>query len=53
MSSQILTALLVVFVLGLFVGTNLGVFVMCLLQMSKSDYADDGQRVPVSVHTEG
>jgi hypothetical protein len=37
MSTQAFAWLLTVFVLGLFVGTNLGVLLMCLMRMASPD----------------
>jgi hypothetical protein len=42
------TVLTVVFVLGLFVGTNLGVIVMCLLQLAGRHQVDD-ELAPVEI----
>ncbi len=37
MSNQLFTLILTVFVLGLFVGSNLGVFLMCLLHIAGTE----------------
>lgn len=43
MSSQIFASLLTVFVLGLFIGTNLGVLLMCLMRMASPDPEPEGE----------
>ena len=52
MSAQMFTVLTVVFVLGLFVGTNLGVVLMCLMQLAGRHPRIDEELVPIEVRTE-
>ena len=52
MNAQTFASMLTIFVLGLFVGSNLGVMLMCLLQVSGSDSHFDSEMAPVLVHAE-
>ena len=52
MSTQMFTILTVVFVLGLFVGTNLGVILMCLLQLAGRHPQVDDELAPVEIGIE-
>jgi hypothetical protein len=49
MTTQVLALMLTVFVLGLFVGSNLSVILMCLLQVSAERLSSDTEMAPVSV----
>lgn len=51
MSIQMFAAALTVFVLGLFVGCNLGVVLMCILQTAK-ETMPDAEMLAVSVRTD-
>ena len=50
MTSQMFTLMLVIFVLGLFVGSNLGVILMCLLQGFAKQAPAEAELVHVPVH---
>ena len=52
MSTQVFSIMVAVFVLGLFIGSNLGVVLVCLLQVSKKDQtvSQELHPVPVEVH---
>jgi hypothetical protein len=52
MSTQLFTALLTVFVLGLFFGTNLGVILICVLQAAGQRSRHDTEMVPVVTYAE-
>ncbi len=52
MNAQTFASMLTIFVLGLFVGSNLGVMLMCLLQVSGRDSSLNSELVTVSVHAE-
>ena len=52
MSAQMFIVLTVVFVLGLFVGTNLGVVLMCLLQLAGRHPQIDDELAPIEVGIE-
>lgn len=52
MSAQMLWVILGVFVLGLFIGTNLGVMLLCLLQMSASSNLRNGELTPLPVQVD-
>lgn len=52
MSGQVFTSFLIVFVLGLFVGSNLGVVLMCLLQVAGRGESSDVDIVTVAVEIE-
>jgi Na+/H+ antiporter NhaA len=52
MNAQTFAAMLTIFVLGLFVGSNLGVMLMCLLQVSGKSSPIDGELATVAVHAE-
>lgn len=47
MSTQLFAAMLTVFVLGLFLGTNLGIALLCVMQMAGRRSAPDSDLVPV------
>ena len=49
MTSQMLTLMLVIFVLGLFIGSNLGIILMCLLQASAKNAPAKAELVHVPV----
>jgi hypothetical protein len=38
MTTQMFWIILAVFVLGLFIGSNLGIMILCVLQMAKQDH---------------
>jgi hypothetical protein len=52
MSSQIFASLLTVLVLGLFIGTNLGVLLMCLMRMASPDPEPEGELAHMAVRLE-
>ena len=52
MSSQIFASLLAVLVLGLFIGTNLGVLLMCLMRMASPDPEPEGELAHMAVRLE-
>jgi hypothetical protein len=52
MSSQVLAWLVTVFVLGLFLGTNLGVLLMCLMRMASPDPEPEAEWVRVPLQLE-
>ncbi|MFN2132586.1 MAG: hypothetical protein ACK2VD_18820 [Anaerolineae bacterium] len=52
MSGQILAWLVTVFVLGLFLGTNLGVLLMCLMRMASPDVEPEAEWSAVALHAE-
>ena len=52
MSAQLFTVMLTVFVLGLFVGSNLGVILMCLLQMAGRDRVTDAELASFALQAE-
>jgi len=52
MSAQILAWLVTVFVLGLFLGTNLGVLLMCLMRMASPDVEPEAEWSAVPLHAE-
>ena len=52
MSVQTLWIILGVFVLGLFVGSNLGMMMLCLLQMCARSNLRNGEPIPRPVQVE-
>ena len=52
MGTQLFAAMLVIFVLGLFFGTNLGVALICVMQMTGRHAAPESDLVPVIAHVE-
>ena len=53
MSAQMLWVILGVFVLGLFVGGNLGIMLLCLMQMaSRSDHVIESALAPSPVQVD-
>lgn len=52
MSAQLLTIMLTVFVLGLFVGSNLSVILMCLLQAASKNQPGDVDVMAVTIQVE-
>ena len=52
MSTQLFAALLTVFVLGLFFGTNLGVALICVMQMAGRHATPKSDLMPVVAHIE-
>ena len=52
MSSQIFASLLTVLVLGLFIGTNLGVLLMCLMRMASPDPDPEAELAHMAVRLE-
>ena len=53
MNAQMFTVLTVVFILGLFAGTNLGVILMCLMQLAGRHPQIDEQLAPIEVGIDG
>jgi hypothetical protein len=53
MTAHMFWIVLGVFVLGLFVGSNLGVMLMCLLRASEKSVAGSDELLPVMVDAEG
>jgi hypothetical protein len=53
MTTQLFWIIFGVFVLGLFVGSNLGVMLMCVLHAAGRDHALDEEVVPVTVQVQG
>jgi hypothetical protein len=51
MSAQMFTILTVMFVLGLFVGTNLGIVLMCLLQFAGGQPQVNDELAPVAIES--
>jgi hypothetical protein len=51
MTTQLFWIILGVFVLGLFVGSNLGVMLMCVLRTAGQDRVRDQKAVPVQVRS--
>ena len=49
MSAQMFIVLTVIFVLGLFVGTNLGVILMCLMEVAGKHPQVDDQLSPIEI----
>ena len=43
MNAQTFAAMLTIFVLGLFIGSNLGVMLICLLQVASPRWVEVGQ----------
>jgi len=43
-TESIITTALSIFVLGLFIGTNLGVLLMCLMRMGSPDPEGEGEQ---------
>lgn len=52
MSTQLFAAMLTIFVLGLFLGTNLGVALICVMQMAGRHNAPKSEPLPVVARTE-
>jgi hypothetical protein len=52
MSTQLLAAMLTIFVLGLFFGTNLGIALVCVMQMAGRHADPKPELAPVVVHVE-
>ena len=52
MSTQLFTAMLTVFVLGLFFGTNLGIALLCVMQMAGRQSAPSSDLVPVAARVD-
>ena len=52
MSAQVFASLFTVFVLGLFIGTNLGVLLMCLMRMASPDPEPEGELAHMAVRLE-
>ena len=48
-TESIITSALSIFVLGLFIGTNLGVLLMCLLRMASPDREPEAELAPMPV----
>jgi len=48
-TESIITTALSIFVLGLFIGTNLGVLLMCLLRMASPDREPEAELAPMPV----
>ena len=53
LTSQMLWIIFAVFVLGLFLGSNLGVMLMCVLYMSGKKGAEGTELVTATVPTQG
>jgi len=51
MTTQMLWIVLAVFVLGLFVGTNLGIMTICILQMAARDRSVHDTAIPIGVQS--
>jgi type III secretory pathway component EscS len=51
MTAQMLWIVLAVFVFGLFVGTNLGIMTICILQMAAQDRSVHDTAIPVSMQS--
>jgi hypothetical protein len=49
MSTQIFASLFTVLVIGLFIGTNLGVLLMCLMRMASPDTEPEAELAPSAV----
>ena len=49
MSSQVFASLFTVLVIGLFIGTNLGVLLMCLMRMASPDSEPEAELAPRSI----
>ena len=52
MSAQVFASLFTVLVLGLFIGTNLGVLLMCLMRMASPDPEPEGELARMAVRLE-
>ena len=52
MSAQVFASLFTVLVLGLFIGTNLGVLLMCLMRMASPDPEPEGELAHMAVRLE-
>jgi hypothetical protein len=51
MTSQMLWIIFAVFVLGLFVGTNLGIMALCILQVAGRDQSEHDTVIPISIQS--
>jgi hypothetical protein len=49
MNSQVFASLFTVLVIGLFIGTNLGVLLMCLMRMASPDSEPEAELAPGAV----
>ena len=49
MTAQMLWIILAVFVLGLFIGTNLGIMTLCILQIAARDRSVQDTVMPISI----
>jgi hypothetical protein len=52
MTTQIFALMLTVFVLGLFVGTNMGVLLICLMRMAGRNRVDEPEMAAVALPME-
>ena len=52
MSAQLFAAMLAIFVLGLFLGTNLGVALICIMQMAGRHSSPKSELLPVVAHVD-
>jgi hypothetical protein len=51
MTAQMLWIILAVFVLGLFIGTNLGIMTICILHVAAGDGSAHDTVIPISIQS--
>ncbi len=51
MTTQMLWIIFAVFVVGLFIGTNLGIMIMCILRMAAREYPVHDTVIPIGVQS--